>query len=36
MHSRMSLGEQFDEWRSISQGDYSVVIGARSAFFTPA
>ena len=35
MHSRMSLGEQFDEWRSISQGDYSVVIGARSALFSP-
>lgn len=35
LHSRLSLGEQFDEWRRIKKGDYDVVIGSRSAVFAP-
>lgn len=35
LHSRLSLGEQFDEWRRIEQGDFDVVIGSRSAIFAP-
>lgn len=35
MHSRLSLGERYDEWRRIYQGDVSIVIGARSAVFAP-
>ena len=35
MHSRLSAGERFDEWRRIRRGDARVVIGARSAVFAP-
>jgi primosomal protein N' (replication factor Y) len=35
LHSQLSLGEQFDEWRRISNGEFDVVIGARSAVFAP-
>ena len=34
-HSRLSLGEQYDEWRRIRSGEFDVVIGSRSALFTP-
>ncbi|MBI4187164.1 MAG: primosomal protein N' [Chloroflexi bacterium] len=34
-HSRLSLGEQFDEWQRIRSGDFDVVIGSRSAIFAP-
>ena len=34
-HSRLSLGEQFDQWRQIKDGRFDVVIGARSALFSP-
>ncbi len=34
-HSAMSTGEQYDEWRRIKQGEVRIVIGARSAIFTP-
>ena len=36
MHSRLSAGERYDEWRRIRRGDARVVIGARSAVFAPA
>lgn len=36
IHSRLSAGERFDEWRRIRRGDARVVIGARSAVFAPA
>jgi len=36
IHSRLSPGERFDEWRRIRRGDAKVVIGARSAVFSPA
>ena len=35
MHSRLSLGEQFDSWQSVRRGECDVVIGPRSALFTP-
>lgn len=35
LHSRMSLGEQFDEWQRIREGAFDVVIGPRSALFAP-
>ncbi len=35
LHSRLSKGERFDEWRKIKQGDAKIVIGARSAIFAP-
>ena len=35
IHSRLSAGERFDEWRRIRRGDARVVIGARSAIFSP-
>ena len=35
IHSRLSLGEQFDEWRRIKEGGCDVVIGPRSALFAP-
>ncbi len=34
-HSGLSLGEQFDEWHQIKKGAFNVVIGPRSALFTP-
>ena len=36
IHSRLSPGERFDEWRRIRRGDARVIIGARSAVFSPA
>ncbi|HAS05015.1 MAG TPA: primosomal protein N', partial [Dehalococcoidia bacterium] len=35
IHSKLSLGEQFDQWHQIQNGEYDVVIGARSAIFAP-
>lgn len=35
MHSRLSLGERFDQWKLISQDRVDVVVGARSAVFAP-
>ena len=35
LHSRLSAGERFDEWRRIRLGRARVVIGARSAVFAP-
>lgn len=35
MHSRMSQGERFDQWDFIRSGGARVVVGARSALFTP-
>ena len=35
IHSRMSPGERYDTWRRIFKGKSNVVIGARSALFTP-
>ncbi|MDR2504811.1 MAG: primosomal protein N' [Oscillospiraceae bacterium] len=35
LHSKLTSGERFDEWRRIRRGDARVVIGARSAVFAP-
>ena len=35
LHSALSQGEKYDEWRRIRQGEARVVIGARSAVFAP-
>ncbi|WP_219837730.1 primosomal protein N' [Paenibacillus sp. R14(2021)] len=35
MHSRLSSGERYDEWRKIREGRAEVVVGARSAIFSP-
>lgn len=35
LHSALSEGERFDEWRRIREGQAVVVIGARSAIFSP-
>jgi primosomal protein N' (replication factor Y) len=34
-HSRLSTGERYDTWRRARQGDLAVVVGPRSALFTP-
>lgn len=34
-HSRLTLPQKFDFWRRIKSGDCRVMIGARSAVFTP-
>ena len=35
LHSRLSEGEKYDEWRRIARGEVKIVIGARSAVFAP-
>lgn len=36
LHSHLSSGERHDEWHKIRQGKARIVIGARSAIFSPA
>lgn len=35
LHSGLSDGERYDEWRRIERGDVKIVVGARSAVFAP-
>lgn len=35
LHSGLSNGERYDEWRRIERGEAKVVVGARSAAFAP-
>lgn len=35
LHSGLSVGERFDEWRRILCGEAKIVVGARSAIFAP-
>lgn len=35
LHSALSDGEKYDEWRKIENGEVSIAIGARSAIFAP-
>ncbi|MDD4624290.1 MAG: primosomal protein N' [Bacilli bacterium] len=34
-HSGLSAGERYDEWRKIKRKEVSIVVGARSAIFSP-
>ncbi len=35
LHSKLSYGERFDQWRKIKEGKVKIVVGARSAVFAP-
>jgi primosomal protein N' (replication factor Y) len=35
VHSRLSTGERYDTWRRARRGEIAVVVGPRSALFTP-
>ena len=35
LHSKLSVGERYDQWKKIEQGKAKIVIGARSAIFAP-
>lgn len=35
LHSKLSVGERYDEWNKINSGKAKIVIGARSAIFAP-
>ncbi len=35
LHSKLSIGERYDEWNRIKEGKAKIVIGARSAIFAP-
>jgi primosomal protein N' (replication factor Y) len=35
LHSKLSLGERYDEWNRINRGEVKIAIGARSAVFSP-
>ncbi len=35
LHSGLSIGEKYDEWRKIHRKEVNVVVGARSAIFAP-
>ena len=35
LHSKLSIGERYDEWEKIKNGEAKIVIGARSAIFAP-
>lgn len=34
-HSKLSFGERFDQWKKARDGEISIMIGPRSAIFTP-
>ncbi len=35
LHSKLSVGERYDQWKKIESGNIRIVIGARSAIFAP-
>ena len=35
LHSKLSIGERYDQWNKIKKGECKIVIGARSAIFAP-
>jgi len=36
LHSKITPGERHDQWKAIREGQYPLIIGARSAIFAPA
>lgn len=34
-HSRLSMGERYDQWKKARDGEISIMIGPRSSLFTP-
>ncbi len=36
LHSKLSIGERYDQWNKIKDGKAKIIIGARSAIFAPA
>lgn len=35
LHSKLSIGERYDEWNKIKEGKAKIIIGTRSAIFAP-
>lgn len=35
LHSGLSVGERYDEWKRVKNGDARIVVGTRSAVFAP-
>lgn len=35
LHSKLSVGERYDQWQKIKNKEAKIVIGARSAIFAP-
>jgi len=35
LHSKLSIGERYDQWYKIKKGQAKIIIGARSAIFAP-
>ncbi len=35
LHSSLSVGERYDQWKRVRQGQATVVVGTRSAIFAP-
>ncbi len=35
LHSSLSVGERYDEWKRIASGEVRIVVGTRSAVFAP-
>ncbi|MCS7288974.1 MAG: primosomal protein N' [Roseiflexus sp.] len=35
LHSELSVGERYDQWRRLRRGEASIAIGSRSAVFAP-
>ena len=35
LHSKLSIGERYDEWNKIKENKADIIIGARSAIFAP-
>ena len=36
LHSKLSIGERYDQWNKIKENKAKIIIGARSAIFAPA
>ena len=36
LHSKLSVGERYDQWYKIKRGEAKIIVGARSAIFAPA